>query len=79
MTIDGTVDTPLDMTYDQLVSEFSDHSVVATLACAGNRRAELLQGAPDTGQGPVGPRRDLDRRMARSQAGRRPPRRGSPP
>jgi sulfite oxidase len=43
LTIDGLVDKPLTLTYDELTSEFAAHSVVATLACAGNRRAELLK------------------------------------
>lgn len=31
------------MTYERLTTEFDQHCVVATLACAGNRRAELLR------------------------------------
>ena len=52
LTIDGAVDTPLDVTYDQLTSEFNAHSVVATLVCAGNRRAELLNVHPIPGKDP---------------------------
>ena len=52
LTIDGAVDTPLDVTYDQLTSEFTAHSVVATLVCAGNRRAELLNVHPIPGKDP---------------------------
>ena len=50
MEIGGMVDTPLTITYDQLINGFSAHSVVATLACAGNRRAELLQVRPIPGK-----------------------------
>src|SRR6476661_5510121 len=52
LTVDGMVDTPLTLTYDQLRSEFTAHSVVATLACAGNRRAELLAVHPIPGKDP---------------------------
>jgi sulfite oxidase len=52
LTIDGIVDKPLTLTYDQLTSGFSVHSVVATLACAGNRRAELLKARPIPGKDP---------------------------
>src|SRR6185312_142027 len=52
LNIDGAVDTPLDVTYDQLTSEFTAHSVVATLVCAGNRRAELLNVHPIPGKDP---------------------------
>jgi sulfite oxidase len=43
LTIEGMVDRPLALTYDQLTAEFAAHSVVATLTCAGNRRAELVE------------------------------------
>lgn len=43
LTVDGWVDRPLWLTFDQLTREFDQHTVVATLACAGNRRAELLR------------------------------------
>ena len=43
LSVDGMVEKPLTLTYDQLTTGFTAHSVVATLACAGNRRAELLQ------------------------------------
>ena len=65
LTIDGAVDTPLDVTYDQLTSEFTAHSVVATLVCAGNRRAELLNVHPIPGKDPWA-HGMIDRRMARS-------------
>jgi sulfite oxidase len=43
LTVAGAVDRPVTLTYDELVEGFTAHSVVATLACAGNRRAELLE------------------------------------
>jgi sulfite oxidase len=52
LTVDGMVAEPLTLTYDELTSEFAAHSVVATLACAGNRRAELLQVRPIPGKEP---------------------------
>ena len=52
LTVDGMVDTPLTLTYDQLTSGFTAHSVVATLACAGNRRGELLKVRPIPGKDP---------------------------
>jgi sulfite oxidase len=52
LTVDGCVDRPLTLTFDQLTTEFDQHSVVATLACAGNRRAELLAVRPIPGKEP---------------------------
>ena len=52
LTVDGMVDTPFTLTYQQLTSGFTAHSVVATLACAGNRRAELLKVRPIPGKDP---------------------------
>jgi sulfite oxidase len=52
LTVDGCVDRPLTLTYDQLTTDFEQHSVVATLACAGNRRAELLRLRPIPGKDP---------------------------
>jgi sulfite oxidase len=52
LTVDGLVDTPRTLTYDQLITDFDQHSVVATLACAGNRRAELLRVRPIEGKDP---------------------------
>src|ERR1700739_4188593 len=37
LTVDGMVDQPLTLTYEGLTTDFTAHSVVATLACAGNR------------------------------------------
>ncbi|MEB3981741.1 sulfite oxidase [Mycobacterium sp. 663a-19] len=52
LRIDGRVDEPLVLTYDRLTTEFDRHNVVATLACAGNRRAELLRVRPIPGKEP---------------------------
>src|SRR5258705_1787759 len=52
LQVDGMVDTPLTLTYDQLINGFSAHSLAATLACAGNRRAELLEVRPIPGKDP---------------------------
>jgi sulfite oxidase len=54
LTVQGMVDTPLTLTFDQLSAGFDHHSVVATLACAGNRRAELLHVRPIPGKEPWG-------------------------
>jgi sulfite oxidase len=52
LTVGGLVDTPLTLTFGQLTTLFDQHSVVATLACAGNRRAELLRVRPIPGKDP---------------------------
>ena len=52
LTVDGMVDHVLELTYEQLTTRFGAHSVVATLACAGNRRAELLKVRPIPGKEP---------------------------
>jgi sulfite oxidase len=46
LAITGCMDRPLTLTYEQLTNDFDQHVVVATLACAGNRRAELLRLRP---------------------------------
>jgi sulfite oxidase len=52
LTVDGRVGRPLVLTHEQLTTEFSQHGVVATLVCAGNRRAELLRVRPIAGKEP---------------------------
>jgi sulfite oxidase len=52
LTVGGMVDKPLALTYDELTTRFSAQSVIATLACAGNRRAELLKVRPIPGKEP---------------------------
>ncbi len=52
LAVNGLVKTPLTLTYEQLTTAFDQHDVVATLACAGNRRAELLRLRPIPGKEP---------------------------
>ena len=52
LTVGGLVDTPLELTYHDLTTKFAQYSVVATLACAGNRRAELIRVHPIPGKDP---------------------------
>jgi sulfite oxidase len=52
LTVDGLVNKALTVTYEELTTKFTQHSVVATLACAGNRRAELLKVRPIPGKDP---------------------------
>ena len=52
LTVDGRVDEPLSLTYDQLTTDFDQHNVVATLVCAGNRRAEMMRARSIPGQEP---------------------------
>ena len=52
LTVGGLVDKPLTLTYEDLTTNFPQHWVVATLACAGNRRAELLRVRPIPGKDP---------------------------
>jgi sulfite oxidase len=52
LNVGGSVDAPRTLTYHQLTTAFEQHSVVATLVCAGNRRAELLGVRPIPGKDP---------------------------
>jgi sulfite oxidase len=52
LTVDGLVNEALTVNYEELTTRFTQHSVVATLACAGNRRAELLKTRPIPGKDP---------------------------
>jgi sulfite oxidase len=45
LTVDGLVDKPLTLGYEDLTTNLPQHWVIATLACAGNRRAELVRPA----------------------------------
>ncbi|MDQ3866508.1 MAG: molybdopterin-dependent oxidoreductase [Actinomycetota bacterium] len=59
LVIDGMVATPLALTLDDLRERFPTATVTATLACAGNRRAELaaIRTIPDEipwGAGAIG-------------------------
>ena len=52
VTVGGMVDMPLTVSYEHLTSRFTAYSVVATLVCAGNRRAEMLKVRPIPGKDP---------------------------
>jgi sulfite oxidase len=53
--VDGLVQRPLTLTLTELKHRFPEHSLVATLVCAGNRRAELMRTRPIPGQLAWGP------------------------
>ena len=55
LTIGGLVDTPLVLDFTELTTRFAAHTVVATLQCAGNRRAGFNEVRPITGEDPWGP------------------------
>ncbi len=42
LTVDGLVDTPLRLSLARLREQFREHTVTATVQCAGNRRAALI-------------------------------------
>jgi sulfite oxidase len=63
------VHKPLILTYEALTSQFTPRSVVATLACAGNRRAELLKVHPIPGKDPWAHGAISTARMAWRQTG----------
>ena len=54
LVVDGLVDTPLSLSFEDL-RRFPSHDVVATLLCAGLRRDELLTLGPLPGELPWGP------------------------
>ena len=49
LRVDGLVGTPLDLSMAELRAGFAHRSLAAVLQCAGNRRADLQQVAPTTG------------------------------
>lgn len=55
LTISGLVDRPLSLDFADLTTGFSAHTVVATLQCAGNRRAGFNEVRPIAGEDPWGP------------------------
>ncbi|SDY41641.1 sulfite dehydrogenase (cytochrome) subunit SorA apoprotein [Micromonospora pattaloongensis] len=55
LEVDGLVERPLTLSLDELRTRFDSRTVVATLACAGNRREELGRVRPLPGQEPWGP------------------------
>jgi sulfite oxidase len=55
LRVDGLVDQGLDLSLSDLRRWFPSRTEVATLECAGNRRAELMAVRPIPGQVPWGP------------------------
>nr|WP_184989318.1 sulfite oxidase [Sphaerisporangium rubeum] len=55
LTVDGLVDRPLFITLEDLRTGFHERTMVATLQCAGNRRAGLLTVCDLAGEEPWGP------------------------
>lgn len=55
LRVDGLVDRVLELSMDELRRRFPERSVVATLQCAGNRRADLIEFRDIPGQVPWGP------------------------
>ena len=55
LTVDGLVEHTLSLSLEDLRRRFERHEVVATLQCAGNRRAGLLAVRDIPGQHPWGP------------------------
>lgn len=55
LEVGGLVQRPLTFTLADLRRRFRQHSLVATLACAGNRRGELMRTRPIAGQIGWGP------------------------
>ncbi len=52
---DGLVDRELELSLADLQSSFARHEIVATLQCAGNRRAGFLSARDIPGEAPWGP------------------------
>src|ERR1700730_2604609 len=55
LTVDGLVEQPTALTLAELRDQCSEHDVVATLQCAGNRRAGLMAVRDIPGELPWGP------------------------
>ncbi|MER6126876.1 sulfite oxidase [Streptomyces sp. NPDC001795] len=55
LRVEGLVDRPLELSMDDLRRRFPERTVVATLQCAGNRRADLIEVRDIPGQVPWGP------------------------
>ncbi|SIR55305.1 MULTISPECIES: molybdopterin-dependent oxidoreductase [Acidiphilium] len=49
LSVTGMVTTPLDLSMDELRTRFSKRQVTAVLQCAGNRRADMQQVKPVSG------------------------------
>ncbi|MFC4034339.1 sulfite oxidase [Streptomyces polygonati] len=55
LAVDGLVERPLALSLDELRARFPETEVVATLQCAGNRRAGLIEVRDIPGEDPWGP------------------------
>lgn len=55
LRIDGLVTTPLELSMTALQEDFEQHTVTATLQCAGNRRADFNEVRHVPGEDPWGP------------------------
>jgi len=55
LKVDGLVHQPLELSLDELRDRFEEHTLLATLQCAGNRRAGLMEVRDIAGQHPWGP------------------------
>lgn len=55
LAVDGLVDRPLTLSLDELRAGFPERTLVATLQCAGNRRAGFVQVRDIPGEDPWGP------------------------
>jgi sulfite oxidase len=55
LRVDGLVDRPLELSLADLKNRFAHREVIATLQCAGNRRAGLMAVRDIPGQHPWGP------------------------
>jgi sulfite oxidase len=55
LRIDGLVTTPLELSMAALEENFEQHTVTATLQCAGNRRVDLNEVRHVPGEDPWGP------------------------
>jgi sulfite oxidase len=53
--VDGLVDRPLTLSLRELRERFEEREIVATLQCAGNRRAGLIEVGDIPGEDPWGP------------------------
>jgi sulfite oxidase len=55
LTVDGLVERPLTLSLEDLRADFPQRTLVATLQCAGNRRADLIKVRDIPGEDPWGP------------------------
>ena len=55
LRLDGLVNTPLELSLAALRDRFAPRELIATLQCAGNRRAGLAEVRPIPGEAPWGP------------------------